>query len=65
MVVRRIQAWHVDGVDVDAMIPALANYLGHVEVRDVYWYLSAVPELMSIVADRFEHFASHEPVGAS
>jgi integrase/recombinase XerD len=65
MVVRRIQAWHADGVDVDAMIPALATYLGHVEVRDVYWYLSAVPELMSIVADRFEHFASHDPAGAS
>jgi integrase/recombinase XerD len=65
MVVRRIQAWHADGVDVDAMIPALATYLGHLEVRDVYWYLSAVPELMSIVADRFEHFASHDPAGAS
>jgi integrase len=65
MVVRRIQAWHAEGVDVDAKIPALATYLGHVEVRDVYWYLSAVPELMSIVADRFEHFASREPAGAS
>lgn len=65
MVVRRIQAWHADNVDVDAKIPALATYLGHVEVRDVYWYLSAVPELMSIVAGRFEHFASHNPAGAS
>jgi len=65
MVVRRIQSWHAQGVDVDAKIPALATYLGHVEVRDVYWYLSAVPELMSIVADRFEGFASHDPAGAS
>ena len=30
----------------------------------LYWYLSAVPELMSIVADRFEHFAGHDPAGA-
>ena len=58
MVVRRIEAWHAQGVDVDAKIPALATYLGHVEVRDVYWYLSAVPELMSIIAQRFEHFAA-------
>jgi integrase len=65
VVVRRIQAWHAQGADVDAMIPALATYLGHVEVRDVYWYLSAVPELMSIVADRFERFAAHDPAGAS
>jgi integrase/recombinase XerD len=64
MVVRRIQAWHAQGVDVDSKIAALATYLGHVEVRDVYWYLSAVPELMSIVADRFEAFAGHDPAGA-
>ncbi|HXZ73291.1 MAG TPA: tyrosine-type recombinase/integrase [Streptosporangiaceae bacterium] len=64
VVVRRIQAWHAQGADVDAMIPALATYLGHVEVRDVYWYLSAVPELMSIVAGRFERFAAHDPAGA-
>ena len=43
----------------------LATYLGHVEVRDVYWYLSAVPELMSIIADRFEAFAGRDPAGAS
>jgi len=53
MVVRRIQAWHADNVDVDRKIAVLATYLGHVEVRDVYWYLSAVPKLMSIIADRF------------
>lgn len=64
MVVRRVQTWHATGVDIDAKIPALATYLGHVEVRDVYWYLSAVPELMSIVADRFEDFAGHDPAGA-
>jgi integrase len=64
MVVRRIQSWHAQGVDVDAKIPLLATYLGHVEVRELYWYVSAVPELMSIVAQRFEHFAGHDPVGA-
>jgi hypothetical protein len=34
-------------------------------LRDVYWYLSAVPELMSIVADRFEAFAECPPAGVS
>jgi integrase len=63
MVVRRIQAWHDQNVDVDAKIAVLATYLGHVEVRDVYWYLSAVPELMSIVSDRFEAFTEHTPAG--
>lgn len=64
MVVRRIQAWHAQGVNVDANIGALATYLGHVEVRDVYWYLSAVPELMGVVAGRFEAFGARPPTGA-
>ena len=64
VVVRRIQAWHDQGADVDAKIAVLATYLGHVEVRDVYWYLSAVPELMSIIAARFGAFAGHDPAGA-
>lgn len=65
MVVRRIQAWHAQGADVDCKIAVLATYLGHIEVRDVYWYLSAVPELMSIVAGRFEDFAGRDPAGGS
>jgi hypothetical protein len=63
MVVRRIEAWHAQGVDVDAKIPVLATYVGHVEVRDTYWYMSAVPELMNIVAQRFETFAGQSPGG--
>jgi integrase len=65
MVVRRIQAWHDVDVDVDAKMAVLATFLGHVEVRHVYWYLSAVPELMSIVADRFEAFGDRPPAGES
>lgn len=65
MVVRRIQTWHAEGVNVDANIAVLATYLGHVEVRDLYWYLSAVPELMGIVAARFEAFAHNAPEGLS
>ena len=61
MVVRRIQAWHARGRRRrPPRSPALATYLGHAEVRDVYWYLSAVPELMSIIAVRFEAFASRD-----
>ena len=65
MVVRRIQAWHADGDDVDRKIIQLATYLGHVEVRNVYWYLSAAPELMSIVAGRFDDFTQRPPADRS
>jgi integrase/recombinase XerD len=65
MVVRRIQRWHAQDAEVDRKIAVLATYLGHVLVSDVYWYLTAVPELMSIVADRFETHAGRPHAGTS
>lgn len=46
--------WYRDGVDVAARIPWLSTYLGHRDPRSTYWYLSAAPELLAIVADRLE-----------
>ena len=54
MVVRTLLSWYRQGFDVDRKLPALSTYLGHVEVRDTYWYLTAVPELMALVAERFQ-----------
>ena len=64
-VVTRLLRWHVEGVHVDHRISALATYLGHAKVSDTYWYLSAVPELMAVVGDRFEHFARQRQGGLS
>jgi integrase len=47
---------HRHGDDVDARIAALATYLGHVNPLSTYWYLSASPELMSVVRDRMTIF---------
>jgi len=35
---------------------ALSTYLGHGKVAETYWYLEAVPELMTDIADRCERF---------
>jgi integrase len=43
---------HRDGVDVDARIATLANYLGHVDPSHTYWYLTASPQLMQTVRER-------------
>ena len=43
---------HRQGVDVDARIAVLATYLGHVDPANTYWYLTASPELMGLVAER-------------
>ena len=52
--VRTILNWYRSGVDVERQIPKLATYLGHTHVRDTYWYLSAVPELMQLAVKRLE-----------
>ena len=52
--VRRIQRWYEDGENVDLRLPQLATYMGHVDISGTYWYLTAVPELMALCADRFE-----------
>ena len=63
--VTRLLRWHAEGIDVDRHIAALATYLGHAKVTDTYWYLSAVPELMAVVGERFAHFAERAQEAAS
>jgi len=58
MAVRRLLRWYQEGADVGCKIAALATYLGHVEVTDTYWYLTAVPELMALGSTRFESYVA-------
>lgn len=58
--VRRLLKWYKEGANLDQKILALSTYLGHVQVTDTYWYLSAVPELLAIVSDKFENFSIKE-----
>ena len=44
---------------------ALATYLGHILVADLYWYFSATPELMNVVAERFSAFGNQRAMDAS
>jgi integrase len=56
-VVRRVQRWYEQDVDVDRRMAHLATYLGHAKVTDTYWYLTGVPELMALTARRFARCA--------
>ncbi len=44
--VKVLLQWYRDGEDVERKLPILSTYLGHVKVKDTYWYLTACPELM-------------------
>jgi integrase/recombinase XerD len=52
--VRTLLEWYRDGVDVQARLPLLSTYLGHVNPASTFWYLTAAPELLELVADRLE-----------
>lgn len=52
--IRTLLNWYQADADVEARLPELATYLGHVHVRDSYWYLSAVPELLQLATLRLE-----------
>lgn len=59
--VRTMLNWYRDGVDVQAQLPLLSTYLGHVDPVSTYWYLQAAPELMALAADRLETFLGPLP----
>ncbi|MEW6476578.1 MAG: tyrosine-type recombinase/integrase [Actinomycetota bacterium] len=52
--VRTLLEAYRDGHDVQHRLALLSTYLGHVNPGATYWYLSAVPELMSLAAQRLE-----------
>jgi integrase len=53
--VRTLLDWYRAGLDVEAQMPRLSTYLGHVEPRNTYWYLSATPELLALAGQPLEH----------
>jgi len=52
--VRTVLRWYRQGLDVEARLPLLSTYLGHVDPKSTYWYLSAAPELMALAGQRLE-----------
>ncbi len=58
--VHRLLAWYRDGQDVNARLPTLATYMGHVDISSTQVYLQPTAELLGEVDRRFhEHFLKH------
>lgn len=58
--VHRLLAWYRDGEDVNARLPALATYMGHVDISSTQVYLQPTAELLGEVDRRFhDHFLNH------
>lgn len=50
-----------DGGDVQARLPLLSTWLGHVDPKSTYWYLQAIPELLALAAGRLELAFGEQP----
>jgi integrase len=50
--VRRLETWYQEGQDVQALLPWLATYMGHVQYTCTAYYITATPQLMALAAAR-------------
>jgi len=49
-----------DGAEVQARLPLLSTYLGHVNPGSTYWYLQAAPELLALAGQRLDDHLDRE-----
>ena len=57
--VHRLLAWYRDGQDVNARLPWLATYMGHVDIHSTQVYLQPTAELIEQVNRRFHTYYLH------
>ncbi len=53
-VLRTLLGWYREDTDVEAQLPLLATFLGHVDPSSTYWYFEAAPQLLTLAAERLE-----------
>jgi integrase len=55
--VHRVLAWYRSGQDVQRLLPQLATYLGHIDIRSTQRYLQMTSELLQAASQRFAQYA--------
>lgn len=55
--VHRVLAWYREGKNVQLLLPQLATYLGHINIRSTQRYLSMTPELLEEANRLFANYA--------
>jgi len=60
--VRRLVAWYREGADVQAKLPVLATFMGHVDYSYTAYYIAATPELQGLAESRLQRWLSGEEV---
>jgi integrase/recombinase XerD len=55
--VHRVVTWYRSGQNVQRLLPQLATYLGHLDIRSTQRYLQMTPELLHAASERFAEYA--------
>ena len=55
--VHRVIAWYRTGRDVQRLLPRLATYLGHIDIKSSQRYLHMTTDLLQEASQRFEKYA--------
>ena len=55
--VHRVVAWYRSGKDVRRLLPPLATYLGHIDIKSTQLYLQMTPELLQQASRRFADYS--------
>jgi integrase/recombinase XerD len=53
-VLRTLLSWYRTDADVEAQLPLLSTFLGHVEPSSTYWYFEGAPQLLALALERLE-----------
>ena len=58
--VHRVVAWYRTGRDVQRLLPRLATYLGHIDIKSTQRYLHMTTDLLQEASQRFAKYAQSE-----
>jgi integrase/recombinase XerD len=58
--VHRVITWYRAGRNVQCLLPRLATYLGHIDVKSTQRYLHMTPDLLQEASERFASYAPLE-----
>jgi integrase len=58
--VHRVTAWYRTGRDVQRLLPRLATYLGHSDIKSTQRYLHMTTDLLQEASQRFANYAQSE-----
>jgi integrase len=53
-VAHRMLSWYRSGIETQSLLPYLATYLGHKDIRSTLVYLTATEDLLHHVSERFK-----------